>query len=192
MNRATFVGMKLGLILGLGAALSMAGAIARAAGPDQTTGGRVGVYDSRVVAFAHFWSEPAGRQRDKLMAGAREAKAAGDTRRWAELQKEIVAGQNRSHLQVFSTAPADEAMAALKDRLPAIATELGVTRWVSKWDDAALRDIPEARRVDVTERLMREFLPTPTEKQWKTIKAMLPAAPLPLAEARRLMAEGKL
>jgi hypothetical protein len=33
---------------------------------------RVGIYDSRVVAFAHFWSEAVRQERDALIALARD------------------------------------------------------------------------------------------------------------------------
>lgn len=152
--------------------------------------GRVGVYDSRAVAFAHFWSDVRRTERDALVASARQAKEAGDAAREKELRAQIVAEQSRSHLQVFSTAPADEAMAALRERLPALKAELGVDRFVSKWDDAALKDVPAARQIDVTDRLTREF--NPDARRQKTLEAMKTKPPLPLEEAKRLLAEGKL
>ena len=93
-------------------------------------------------------------------------------------------------MQVFSSAPADEAMAALKDRLPAIQKELGVARLVSKWDRTALKDIPQANQVDITDRLAREF--NPDAKRLQTIEQMKKSPPLPLDEATRLMQAGKL
>lgn len=83
-------------------------------------------------------------------------------------------------------------MAALKDKLPAIQQEIGVARLVSKWDESALKEIPEANRVDATDRLVRELLPAPTEKQQKTIAAMKPTTPLPLDQAKKMAQEGKL
>ena len=100
--------------------------------------------------------------------------------------------QNQSHLEVFSTAPAAEAMAALADKLPALQRELGVTRFVSQWDGDGLKGIVAAAQVDVTDRLLREFLPTPTENQRKTMVGLKKAKPLPLAEAKKLAEAGKL
>jgi hypothetical protein len=172
------------LLLG-GALCGLVLVAARAVEPAAGTASRVGIYDSRAVSFAHFWSEPARQERDALIAKAKAAKDSGDKKRFEELQKEIVAGQKRSHLQVFSTAPADEAMAALQDKLPAIERELGVTSLVSKWDEGALKTIPEANRVDATDRLVREF--KLDEKRRNGIEKFKTVKPLPLWQAKLLI-----
>lgn len=164
---------------------------AAAPAPSAAPSGRVGIYDSRVLAYAHFWSEPVTKPRNELVARARAAKAAGDSVTLQELERQIVAEQKRSHLQVFSSAPADEAMAALGPRLPSLQQELGVGRLISKWDAKALEDVPEASRVDVTDRLARELF-TPTEKQQKVIDAMKTTKPLPLWQAKLMLAFGGL
>jgi hypothetical protein len=164
--------------------------LTRAAQPVKVAEPRVGVYDSRLVAFAHFWSESGRKDREALIAAAKAAKDSGDTARFKELSVQLGASQTHSHLQVFSTAPADEAMAALKDRLSAIQQELGVARLVSKWDEAALRGIPAASQIDATDRLVREF--SPDAKRLKTIEQMKTTKPLPLDEATRLAQAGKL
>lgn len=151
---------------------------------------QVGVYDSRAVAFAHFWSEQERADRDALMAAARAAKQAGDTAKQQELTAKIQSLQAASHLQVFSTAPATEAMRALAPRLPELARELGVTRFVSQWDEAALAEVPPAARIDVTDRLAAEF--KPDAKRLKTIAEMKKVAPLPLAQAQQMLQAGKL
>jgi hypothetical protein len=163
---------------------------APAAEPAGSTAERVGIYDSRIVAFAHFWSAAECEKREALTASAQSAKAAGEQARADELVRQILALQKRSHLQVFSTAPADEAMAALHAGLPAIRQELGVVRLISKWDEAALRDVAEANRIDATDRLTREF--HPDAKRQKTIREMKKVKPLPLAEAKKLAEAGKL
>jgi hypothetical protein len=124
------------------------------------------------------------------MAAARAAKAAGDQATYAAIAKEMKELQSRSHLQVFSTAPIDDVMVALKARLPQLAAQAGVGEFVSKWDEAALQKFPVDARVDVTDLLVQEFkLPEP---QMKTLEAIKRAPPVPLAEARRLDAAGKL
>jgi hypothetical protein len=167
----------------------------RAAEPDSArsaaTSGRVGIYDSRVIAYAHFWSEPATKQRNDLVARAKAAKNAGDTEVLKTLEGQIATVHRRSHQQVFGTAPADEAMAALGPKRLALQQELGVDRLVSKWDAKVLQEIPETDRVDVTDRLVREFI-TPTEKQRKIIESMKAAKPVALWKARVLTAFGKL
>jgi hypothetical protein len=184
--------MKRNWFINLAAAGILAVTATRAAEPAMAAGPRVGVYDSRVIAYAYFWSDAASKSRNELIAQARAAKAAGDTARFNELDGTLRDLQSSVHLEVFSTAPADEAMAALKDRLPAIQEELGVNRLVSQWDEPALQEISEADRVDATDRLVRELLPTPTETQQKIIAAMKPTKPLPLEQAKKMVQEGKL
>jgi hypothetical protein len=151
---------------------------------------KVGVYDSRAVAFAHFWSAPERTDRDALIASARAAKQAGDTAKQQELTAKIQALQAASHLQVFSTAPATEAMKALAPRLPDLARELGVARFVSKWDEAALAEVPTSARIDVTDRLAAEF--KPDAQRLKTMAEMRKVAPLPLQRAQQMLKAGKL
>jgi len=151
---------------------------------------RIGVYDSRAIAYAHFWSEAQQRKLKDLVRAAQEAKAAGQTERAKELEAQLRQGQERIHLQLFSTAPVDDALAGLKDHLPAIQKEAGVSRLISKWDEAALKQYPHAERVDVTHLLLREF--KLDEKQQKMVAEMQKKQPLPLKEAEKLMREGKL
>jgi hypothetical protein len=165
-------------------------ATALAALPPATSAGgaaaateRVGVYDSRALAYAHFWSAAASRERDAALAAARAAKAAGDTAGFEQHSAALAAGQKKIHEQVFGSAPATEALAALEPRLPGLRRELGVDRLVSKWDEKALRDVPAAARVDVTDPLVRVFL-TPTEKQQKVLDSMKAKPPVSLWRLR--------
>ncbi len=144
-----------------------------------TSAERVGVYDSRAVAYAHFWSADADRERRATIAAAKAAQAAGDTAGFKQRSAAMAALQQHMHEEVFSTAPCTEALAALAPRLPGVLQELGVTRLVSKWDAKALRAVPAAARVEVTEELVRQFL-TPNEKQRKVLDAMKTTAPLSL------------
>jgi hypothetical protein len=144
---------------------------------------RVGVYDSRALAYAHFWSAAASKERDDAIAAARAAKAAGDRAGFERRSAALAAGQKKIHEQVFGSAPATEALAALEPRLPELRRELGVDRLVSKWDEKALRDVPAAARVDVTDPLVRVFL-TPTEKQQKVLDSMKAKPPVPLWRLR--------
>ena len=151
---------------------------------------RVGIYDSRAVAFAYFWSAAQQQTLKERMAAAKAAKAAGDQATYATIAQEMKERQSRNHLQVFSTAPVDDAMAALKARLPQLAAQAGVGDFVSKWDEAALQKFPMDARVDMTDLLVQEFkLPESQQKVLETIKR---APPVPLDEARRLDAAGKM
>lgn len=64
---------------------------------------RVGVYDSRAVAYAHFWSADEQRRRDAVIAEGRAAKAAGNTAVFKERSR-AMADDQRIHEEVFSDA----------------------------------------------------------------------------------------
>ena len=66
---------------------------------------RIGVYDSRAVAYAWFWSAKHQTWLKQLMQTARAARAAGDTNRFQELDTMLVGHQAEMHREVFSTAP---------------------------------------------------------------------------------------
>lgn len=151
---------------------------------------RIGVYDSRAVAYAHFWSEPRQRRINEMIKNAKEAKSAGDTKRADELGAALKNEQEKSHLQVFSTAPVDDVLAEMKESLPKIQKKAGVTRLVSKWDEKTLGELKRAEQVDVTDLLLSEF--KLDEKQLKTVASIKSGKPLPLKKAEELMKEGKL
>ena len=151
---------------------------------------RVGVYDSRVIAYAHFWTEAHQKKINDLARTAREAKATGQTNRYHELAAQLNRRQEQNHLQVFSTAPVDNVLAEMKDRVAAVQKEAGVSRLVSKWDDKTLTAYPRDRQVDVTDLLLREF--KLSEKQMKVVEDLRKQKPLPLDQAEKLMREGKL
>lgn len=151
---------------------------------------RVGTYDSRLVAFAAFWDVAHQIRLQARVREAREAKERGDLALQQSLANELSVLQHELHMQVFSTAPIDAVLAGLTDRLPALLREAGVSRLVSQWDEAALAGVSAADRVDVTDRLLREFhLPASRQKhldQLRTVK------PLPLERARLLSQQNKL
>lgn len=151
---------------------------------------RIGVYDSRAIAYAHFWQERQLRKRDEMAKASKEARAAGQTNRYAELMAELTQLREQSHLQVFSTAPVDNVLAEMKDRVAAVQKEAGVTRLVSKWDEETLQGLKGAEKVDVTNLLLREF--TLDEKQRKMAADLCAKEPLPLKEAEKMMRDGRL
>lgn len=173
------------LLIGIAGGAWAPAAGAGAAVPDAAATAQVGVYDSRAVAYAHFWSASARKERDAAVAAARAAQAAGDTADFQKRSETLAAHQKRMHEQVFSTAPAEEAMAALAPRVPALVAELGVTRFVSKWDGKALKSVPASNRIDVTDRLVREFI-TPDDRQRKVLESMKAKPPLSLWQIKLL------
>jgi len=185
--------MKKILQLRLAVALALAAAVGTARLPAQETNAapqRIGVYDSRAVAYAWFWSDAFQRRLQEQMRTARAAKAAGQTNRWQELGTALRQRQEEMHREVFSTAPAAGALADLGGRIPGIEKQAGVTALVSKWDAAALQKYPGAEPVDVTDRLVREF--KPAEKQQQVIREILKQKPLPLEECNELIRKGEI
>lgn len=139
---------------------------------------RIGVYDSRVVAYAHFWTAEQQQQLKEKAELAKAAKSAGDTAQFNKLNKEMSELQDKLHREVFSTAPAEEAMSALKSRLPEIQKQASVSTLVSKWDKQTLATYKSAQQVDVTDLLVRDF--KLDAKQLKTVDQIKKQKPVPL------------
>jgi hypothetical protein len=143
----------------------------------------IGVYDSRAVAYAHFWTEA---NQNRIKAAFQEAKAAekqGDQTKLDDLKKTMKEGQRKIHRQVFSVAPIDDVLEEIKDRLPDIEKKAGVSVLISKWDEAKLKKHASAKQVDVTDLLVGEFKLTP--KQQKVLESIKKAKPVSLDDADR-------
>jgi hypothetical protein len=161
------------------------------AAADPSAPSSIGIYDSRVIAYAWFWSETGTHQRNEIIAAARAAKATGDEAAAKAASAVVSAFQEHNHLQVFSTAPVDEILAELAPKLPAILQQAGLTCLVSMWDEATLQSYAGARQVDMTDALVAALF-TPNQKQAAVIAEIKRQQPLPLEKARELVREGKL
>src|SRR5262245_6594986 len=145
---------------------------------------RVGIYDSRLVAYAHSQTEEHQRKLRAQMEALKAAQAAGDAEKAKALQAWGREEQRRLHRQVFSTAPIDDVLAEIKDRLPELQKQAGVSKLISKWDEPGLKAHRQAQRVDVTELLVCEF--NPGKKQAKDIAELRRKKPVPLEQADKL------
>lgn len=172
--------LRTALLAGLTAALAALPAAAEC----------IGVYDSRVVAYAHFLRPEHQDHLRSLAAEGRQARERGDGERERAIAREMQAHQRVIHLQVFSTAPCPEALAALGERVEAVRREAGVDRLASRWDDDALRGVAAADRRDVTEALIRDLPLTP--KQRRDALELATKRPLPLWQAKALAWFGRL
>jgi hypothetical protein len=192
MKRKTIMKMMFSVLCGLGCWWFGGGTVAMADEGSASNAAPVciGIYDSRAVAYAHFWSEPYQSKLKEQMAAARAAQHAGDTARFKELAATLRQTQDQLHRQVFSTAPADNALAALKGQIPEIEKQAGVAVLVSKWDEAALKKYPNAEQMDVTGQLVREF--KPTEKQLKVIADLQKQKPLSLEKCDELIRKDQI
>lgn len=174
----------------LGSAL-LAFGLATASASETNSAPAIGVYDSRAIAYAYFWSPAHQTNLQQRIAAAKAAQKAGDVTNYMESATALKAEQEQAHRQVFSTAPVDEAMAAIKERVPEIQKQAGVTILISKWDEPALAKYKNGTQVDVTDQLVHEFI-QPNDKQLKTIQELEKSKPLPLDECDKLIKEGKI
>jgi hypothetical protein len=136
---------------------------------------RIGVFDSRAVALAYGRSEAFLQSVKAMRAELDKAKAAGDQKRIAELEKEGPWIQVRMHQQVFSTATVSGILAQVKDRLPEVASQAGVAVIVSKWEVQFAS--PSVETVDVTPQLVSLF--HPNAQALKFIGQMKDQPPVP-------------
>jgi hypothetical protein len=148
------------------------------------SGVRIGVYDSRALAIAWAGTPSFNEWMAPLLAAAAKAKEAGDAKRLKELEAEGEARQQRLHLQGFSTAPVDEILEPLKDSLPGIQQQAGVSALVSKWDKKSLARYPAAVQIDVTMALVDALQPGARQRQY-AIDAQK-HTPMPLEKARQM------
>ena len=142
---------------------------------------RVGTFDSRAVAVAFIRSGMFNRQLKQMMEEHKKAKAAGDEEKAKKLEAQGKAGQRRAHRQGFGTAPVDDILQRIEDRLPGIAKKSSVDIIVSKW--AVTYSIPGARFVDVTDLIIEPF--EPDEKTRSVIRDLCEKPPVPLEEIEK-------
>lgn len=138
---------------------------------------RVGTFDSRALVIAFANSEMWNRRLAQIKQERDKAKAAGDDKKVKELEDEFGPGrQDRMHQQGFSTAPVDDILEEIKDKLPEIAKEANVDLIVSKW--AVTYQVPGAEFVDVTDLMCKPFSPNERAQRW--IKECVKQTPVPL------------
>jgi anti-sigma factor ChrR (cupin superfamily) len=148
---------------------------------------RVGTYDSRAIAVASVDSERCSKQTEwlkNLKAEQDKAKAEGNQKRVAELEAEGQAHLKLRHKQGFSTAPVDDILANIKDKMPDIAKAANVSAIVSKWDKETLAKYKSAELVDVTMALVDALHPNERQRKWAVEIQKHP--PITLEEAENL------
>ncbi len=146
--------------------------------PAPAAGLRIGTFDSRAVALAHWRSEEGMKKLNGLHEEMAKAKAAGDETRVAELEVEGPGLQVRPHQQVFSTGTISDVLRKIESDLPAIAEQAGVSLLVSKWEVAYQGADVEC--VDVTRALVDLF--SPSEEILAMLEDMDEQPPVPIDE----------
>lgn len=136
---------------------------------------RIGVFDSRAVALAYGNSDEFRRIVHGMRADYDTAKAANNDSRAQELETEGQWSQVRLHQQTFSTGPVGGILAKVRDKLPAIAAQAGVSLIVSKWEVQFQTTAVET--VDVTLPIVKLFNPSDRVLAW--IAQMKTQDPIP-------------
>ena len=171
MNRCFIVGLT-GAVVGLavcGFALA-----AEPAEKPQVPKIRVGTYDSRAVAMAHFGKMIKDGWLESLYRSHAEAKAAGNDKLVKELEAEAVSQQKRFHKQAFGRAPAREAVKTIEKDIAKLAASAEVDVVVCV-HDVAYRS-PSAEFLDLTDKMVQLF--EPDEETLEKIKAVMEHPPL--------------
>jgi len=147
---------------------------------------RIGIYDSRAIAVAFVGSEVfkaiVGKKMADMMAEYKKAGSEGDEKRVEELKAWGEAQQALLHKQGFSTAPVDDILGHITDRLPEIKKQAKVDMLLSKWNTQALAKHKQAEQVDVTMLLVEAF--KPNEKQKKSAIEIQKHEPVPLEKMK--------
>jgi len=171
----------------LGAALVVGVALGRAGGGEEPASGaetarlRVGVFDSRAVTAAFAASKQFDRQLRRMREALEKARQEGDQEEVARLKAEAGDRQKQFHRQGFGTAPVDDILEHIRDRLPEIARRAGVDVIVSKW--AVTYSVPGAELVDVTDLVVEPF--EPNERTKRIIEELRSQPPRPLEEIEK-------
>ena len=144
----------------------------------------VGTFDSRAILFAYVGSDEFKKylsaQRADVARVLERAKATGDKELITGLDALGPAMQKRIHRQGFGTAPVDDLIERIKDKLPGIAKTAGVDVIVSKW--TLTYRSPGAKFVDVTDLLVAEF--DPDEGTLEGIRKIVAKEPVPLDQLK--------
>jgi hypothetical protein len=143
---------------------------------------RVGTFDSRAIVIAYAHSAEFNQQIKKLKEERDKAKADGDEKKAKELEEQGKSKQQMFHMQGFSTAPVNDILEHIKDKVPAIAREAGVDLIVSKWE--IVYQSPDAEFVDITDLMIKPF--NPGERASNIVKELQKHPPIPLEEAMNI------
>jgi hypothetical protein len=146
--------------------------------PEANSRMRVGVYDNRGIAIAYAASSfnPVSGKMTEL----EQARADGDKKRIMELEAWGQQHQRQLHRQGFGRMPVTDLIEPVKDRLPALAKELGVD--VIAFECNYLG--PNVEQVDITLDMVKLY--NPSEQTMKWVEESMKARPVDLDEIDRI------
>jgi hypothetical protein len=163
-------------------ALVCLAAVGFALAQQSETVGKIGVYDSRSIAIAYGGSEFFAEWFQDLQRRHDGAEAADEEELVAQLAAEAHAKQEQMHKQGFSTAPVDDLLEHIKNKIPEIMESHGVIALVSKWDEEGMAAHASAEKVDLTMDLVKAF--DPDKRQLKGAREIMKQEPGPLEEMK--------
>ena len=137
---------------------------------------KIGVYDSRVVVFAYSRSTLFREHIEKFTKQSDSATKASDTASIKELSVHSMSYQHLLHQMVFGSGSIITVMDLVRDRLPEVAKQAGVSVLMSKFE-MMFKD-PSVETVDVTSQIIQLF--KPNENLDKMITEIYKNEPIPL------------
>jgi hypothetical protein len=137
---------------------------------------RIGVYDSRALAIAYSASSFHDAELKAMQQELKDAEAARDTKKADQIRARGKNMQTIAHLQAFSNAPVDNAMATLRESLPLIAAAAGVDLIVADVDFKSDR----VETIDVTNLLVAKF--KPSDRAQKNIEMIVKQKRIPMVD----------
>jgi hypothetical protein len=139
---------------------------------------KIGVYDSRIITFAYSRSDAFNEVMQKFSKENGEVMQSGDTAKKIQTAYKMITFQYLLHQQVFSSGSAVNILAVVKDKLPQVAKDSGVSAIVSKWELEFVD--PSAEIVDLTQTIARLY--NPKEDIAEMSKEIAGQAPVSLEE----------
>jgi hypothetical protein len=131
---------------------------------------KVGIYDSRVIAFAYWSQEVEGKQRlnhpdynSNSSALAYWSEQVDGKPRYIPPDDKGLKGKEfgyMMHQQVFSYHEPVQALEYIADKLPEVMKQADVDVIISKWEKEKLAKFDSTKFVDITDRLVQLFNPT--------------------------------
>lgn len=149
-------------------------------GKSENASCKVGIYDSRAIAMAYYRSETFAEYISGQHALLKAAQEEGNESAIHELGEKGKSIQAKAHQQGFGTAPVDEIIRKIRDKLPEISKKADVGLIISKWKIDYLA--PNAEYTDITDLMVQPFSPSP--ETLKVIKDIQKKDPIPLAELK--------
>ena len=134
-----------------------AGLCSPAAAQEKSTKLKIGVYDSRIVVLAYSRSDFFSEKMKKFQEASTTVMESGDTVRMKEAAFKAITEQYLNHQMVFCSGSAAAILNLIRDKLPGLAKEAGVSMVVSKWE-LTYAD-PSAEIIDLTMKVASLFEP---------------------------------